>query len=62
MIKKVHILLCKFSRQIFLGYIYVLLIQSEDEQWKRALEYVSLVSELNYMTQVNQKSWPSLTR
>ena len=56
MIKKFHILLCTFSTQIFLGYVYVLLIQSEDEQWKRALEYVSLVSELNYMTQVNQKS------
>ena len=26
--------------------------QSEDEQWMRALEYVSLVSELNYMTQI----------
>merc|ERR1719350_1021300 len=28
------------------------LVHSEDEQWKRALEYVSLVSELNYMTQI----------
>ena len=25
-------------------------------QWKRALEYVSLVSELNYMTQANSSS------
>ena len=25
---------------------------SEDEQWCRAMEYVSLVSELNYMTQI----------
>ena len=25
-------------------------------QWKRALEYVSLVSELNYMTQVKSSS------
>ena len=24
----------------------------EDEQWCRAMEYVSLVSELNYMTQI----------
>ena len=28
------------------------ILQSEDEQWMRALEYVSLVSELNYMTQI----------
>ena len=27
-------------------------MKSKDEQWKRAMEYVSLVSELNYMTQV----------
>jgi hypothetical protein len=27
-------------------------MQGQDEQWRRALEYVSLVSELNYMTQV----------
>ena len=26
--------------------------QSKDEQWQRAMEYVSLISELNYMTQV----------
>lgn len=26
--------------------------QNKDEQWQRAMEYVSLVSELNYMTQV----------
>jgi hypothetical protein len=26
--------------------------QSNDEQWQRAMEYVSLVAELNYMTQV----------
>ena len=39
--------------------LYLLLIfkhlyfsQSNDEQWQRAMEYVSLVSELNYMTQV----------
>ena len=25
---------------------------AEDEQWRRAMEYVSLVSELNYMTQI----------
>merc|ERR1711892_74149 len=28
------------------------LVTGEDEQWSRALEYVSLVSELNYMTQI----------
>ncbi|XP_059094255.1 inositol hexakisphosphate and diphosphoinositol-pentakisphosphate kinase 2-like isoform X11 [Tigriopus californicus] len=28
------------------------LVDSKDEQWQRAMEYVSLVSELNYMTQV----------
>jgi hypothetical protein len=28
------------------------LYQGKDEQWTRAMEYVSLVSELNYMTQV----------
>merc|ERR1712142_533423 len=28
------------------------LVDSQDEQWMRALEYVSLVSELNYMTQI----------
>ena len=27
--------------------------QSKDEQWQRAMEYVSVVSELNYMTQVS---------
>ena len=32
----------------------ILVLQGEDEQWHRALEYVSLVSELNYMTQVTQ--------
>ena len=32
------------------------LMQGEDEQWSRALEYVSLVSELNYMTQVGLSS------
>ena len=31
------------------------IFQSNDEQWQRAMEYVSLVSELNYMTQVSQK-------
>merc|ERR1719400_2876583 len=29
------------------------LVDSNDEQWQRAMEYVSLVSELNYMTQVS---------
>ena len=28
------------------------LVQGQDEQWRRAMEYVSLVSELNYMTQI----------
>jgi len=28
------------------------LVDSKDEQWNRAMEYVSLVSELNYMTQI----------
>ena len=28
------------------------LVQGHDEQWRRAMEYVSLVSELNYMTQI----------
>jgi len=28
------------------------LVDSNDEQWRRAMEYVSLVSELNYMTQI----------
>ncbi|CAB4055053.1 PPIP5K [Lepeophtheirus salmonis] len=28
------------------------LVDSQDEQWQRAMEYVSLVSEMNYMTQV----------
>ncbi len=27
-------------------------VDGSDEQWRRAMEYVSLVSELNYMTQV----------
>ena len=30
------------------------LVDSNDEQWQRAMDYVSLVSELNYMTQVRQ--------
>ncbi len=29
-----------------------LMCQGDDEQWERAMEYVSVVSELNYMTQV----------
>ena len=33
-------------------YPVVLIFQDQDEQWTRALEYVSLVSELNYMTQI----------
>ena len=28
------------------------LVGAGDEQWRRALEYCSLVSELNYMTQI----------
>ena len=36
----------------FINDIWYLLTQNKDEQWKRAMEYVSLVSELNYMTQV----------
>jgi len=28
------------------------LVDSNDEQWRRAMDYVSLVSELNYMTQI----------
>ena len=32
--------------------MYCIILQNKDEQWKRAMEYVSLVSELNYMTQV----------
>ena len=36
-----------------IGYIITGLIQaSSDEQWSRAMEYVSKVSELNYMTQI----------
>ena len=31
------------------------LVDSNDEQWQRAMEYVSLVSELNYMTQVSKR-------
>ena len=30
-------------------------MQGQDEQWRRAMEYVSLVSEFNYMTQVGFK-------
>ena len=26
--------------------------ETKDEQWRRAMDYVSLVSELNYMTQI----------
>ena len=28
-------------------------MQNEDQQWKRAMEYVDAVSELNYMSQVS---------
>ena len=38
-----------FSLSRFCDYLYM---QGKDEQWTRALEYVSLVSELNYMTQI----------
>ena len=33
------------------------MVQSKDEQWQRAMEYVSLVAELNYMTQVKYNKW-----
>lgn len=26
--------------------------ESKDEQWKRAMDYLNVVSELNYMTQI----------
>lgn len=26
--------------------------ESKDEQWKRAMDYLNIVSELNYMTQI----------
>ena len=46
-----------FKLDVFLSFLmfYILFFQSNDEQWQRAMEYVSLVSELNYMTQVSQK-------
>ena len=37
---------------LLLIFEYLYFSQSNDEQWQRAMEYVSLVSELNYMTQV----------
>lgn len=34
-------------------YVYVCVRQEEnDQQWKRAMDYLSAVSELNYMTQI----------
>ena len=47
-----------FKLDVFLSFLmfYIIFFQSNDEQWQRAMEYVSLVSELNYMTQVSQKS------
>lgn len=42
--------------------------EEKDQQWKRAMDYLSAVSELNYMTQIvimlyedNNKVHPALT-
>lgn len=32
--------------------MYLYLKASKDEQWKRAMDYLNIVSELNYMTQI----------
>lgn len=40
----------KFKNRVLL---FVWLPQEEkDQQWKRAMDYLSAVSELNYMTQI----------
>lgn len=39
------------------SYHLISFLQSNDEQWQRAMEYVSLVSELNYMTQVSPSNF-----
>lgn len=32
---------------------YIFFVQeSKDEQWKRAMDYLNVVNELNYMTQI----------
>jgi len=46
--------LLSLKRWIVLGALTrcVLLQENKDEQWRRAMQYVSMVSELNYMAQV----------
>ena len=32
--------------------LYTFAQESKDEQWKRAMDYLNVVNELNYMTQI----------
>lgn len=32
--------------------LYTFVQESKDEQWKRAMDYLNVVNELNYMTQI----------
>lgn len=41
-----------FNSTYFFIYFLFLLKIKKDEQWRRAMEYISMVSELNYMSQV----------
>lgn len=33
-------------------FLYTFAQESKDEQWKRAMDYLNVVNELNYMTQI----------
>ena len=41
-----------FSSNMRKCLLYTFLQESKDEQWKRAMDYLNVVNELNYMTQI----------
>ena len=41
-----------FSRNMRKCLLYTFVQESKDEQWKRAMDYLNVVNELNYMTQI----------
>lgn len=56
---KIHVNGGKMKSSVFLKKIaefYLLIFflykESKDEQWKRAMDYLNVVNELNYMTQI----------
>jgi len=44
--------ICGINQCFVVSYWQYCLQVRKDEQWRRAMEYVSMVSELNYMSQI----------